>query len=75
MGNARGLRSFLQLLIRDESGQGTVEYILILSVSVVGAGAISRKIVETLDKGILRLGGQLEKDLKTGRADIGIWEN
>jgi Flp pilus assembly pilin Flp len=60
-------------LLRDEGGQATVEYILILSAAIVGAGALSRKILQTIDKGVLRLGGQLEKDLKTGRAPVDIW--
>ncbi len=33
------------------------------------------KVRGILDRGILRLGGQLEKDLKTGRASIDLWEN
>lgn len=60
---------------RDESGQATVEYILILSAVVTGAVALARVILASLDKGILILGGQLEKDLRTGRADVGIWKN
>ncbi len=79
MGNHRAhlkkLWGRLLFLLDDESGQGTVEYILILSVSVVGAGAVSRSIMEALDKGLLRFGAQLEKDLKTGRAPLNIWEN
>ncbi len=79
MGNHRAhlkkLWRRLLFLLDDESGQGTVEYILILSVSVVGAGAVSRSIMEALDKGLLRFGAQLEKDLKTGRAPLNIWEN
>ena len=62
-------------LIEDEGGQGTVEYVLILSLTVVAASTISRKVIQALDKGIQSLGGQLEKDLKTGRADLGIWQN
>ncbi len=62
-------------LLCDERGQGTLEYILILSVTVVGAGKISHEIVKALDKGILSLGGQLEKDLKTGRLPLSVWSN
>lgn len=60
---------------RDEGGQATVEYILILSAVVTGAIALSRRLLKGIDTGILTLGGQLEKDLKTGRAPLGIWEN
>jgi hypothetical protein len=76
MGNRRTrISSFFADLFEDDRGQGTVEYILILSVAVVAAGSIARKILESIDKGILRLGGQLEKDLKTGRAPVDIWQN
>lgn len=62
-------------LFRDESGQGTVEYIVILSASVFGASQLARKLLGALDTGILRLGGQLEQDLKTGRLPLNVWKN
>ena len=62
-------------LWREESGQATVEYILILSAIVVGCVKFTQVILAILDKGILTLGSQLEKDLKTGRAWLGIWKN
>lgn len=65
----------LARLARDEGGQATVEYIIILSAVVGTAVAFSRGILRGLNDGILLLGGALEKDLKTGRATIGIWEN
>ncbi len=71
----RGSLARLRSLVDDESGQATVEYILILSVVVAGAGLLSRKLIEALDSGVLKLGGQLEKDLKTGRAPVDVWEN
>ena len=67
--------AFFPSLIRDEEGQGTVEYILILSVCVVGAAEFGRGVLKILDKGILRLGGQIEKDLKSGRAPLHVWSN
>jgi Flp pilus assembly pilin Flp len=66
---------FLARLLRDEEGQATVEYILILSVVVVGASAIARTVLNTLDQGILSFGGQLEKDLHTGKATLNAWSN
>lgn len=60
---------------KDERGQGTVEYILILSAVVLGAVQLARGFLTILDQGILRLGGQLEKDLKTGRAPLSVWQN
>jgi hypothetical protein len=68
------VRGFARELVRDEGGQGLVEYILILCVTILGAGALTRAVIGALDKGVLRIGGQLEKDLKTGRAPLGIWK-
>jgi Flp pilus assembly pilin Flp len=69
------LRSRFEAFVADEQGQAVLEYMLILMATVVGAGLMSRKILETIDKGILKLGGQLEKDLKTGRLPLEIWRN
>ncbi len=66
---------FLSALYNDERGQSITEYMLLLSAVVVGAGALARAIMSALDKGILTLGGQLEKDLKTGRAPLSVWKN
>lgn len=68
------LDDFLDFVF-DESGQGTVEYVIILSASVVGAAQVAKQVLAAMDKGILRLGGQLEQDLKTGRAPLSVWEN
>ncbi len=64
-------KNFLQ----DESGQGTLEYVLLLSVVVLAAGAFSRGVLKMLDSGILTFGGQLEMDLKTGRTPVNAWKN
>lgn len=61
--------------LRDEEGQALTEYILILSAAVVGCVTLAKTILGTLDKGILRLGAQLEKDLQTGRAPLSVWKN
>ncbi len=61
--------------ISDESGQGVLEYVLLLSGTVIGAGLLARGILSSLDSGILKLGGQLEKDLKTGRAPLTVYQN
>ena len=68
-----GLR--LRDFISDESGQGSLEYILILSGSVLMVGQLVRVILKAFDAGMLRFGGQLERDLKVGRAPLGVWEN
>jgi hypothetical protein len=74
-------RTFLRLrrlgktFLHDENGQGVIEYILLLSVTVIGAGMLARGILKALDSGVLKLGGQLEKDLKTGRAPLSVYQN
>ena len=55
------LVSFSSRLVREETAQGTVEYIVILSVAVVGSVQLMKQILKSLDAGILRLGGQLEQ--------------
>jgi hypothetical protein len=67
--------TFFESLYEDESGQGTLEYILILSVTVLGASALGKAILNVLDNGILVFGGQLEKDLHTGKAPVSVWTN
>jgi hypothetical protein len=72
---ARLLWRGLGRLAREDEGQATLEYILILAAAVVGAGLMSRQILNAIDDGIVRLGAQLEKDLKTGRVVLDIWKN
>ena len=69
--SARLSRAFL----REQDGQAVIEYILLLSGTVIGAGLLARGILNALDSGILKLGGQLEKDLKTGRAPLSVYQN
>ena len=69
------LQTFLRRLARDEEGQAVTEYILILSACVVGASSLARGLIKMLDTGVLRLGATLERDLKTGRAPLGVWKN
>jgi hypothetical protein len=66
---------FLMRFFLEEEAQGTVEYLLILSACVIGAAEFTRQLVKIIDKGVLHLGADLEKDLKTGRAPISVWEN
>jgi Flp pilus assembly pilin Flp len=75
MGGFRGFYHFLRSLHQDDSGQATVEYILLLTFTISGTVALSRVILSAIDRGILRLGAQLEMDLKTGRASLGAWKN
>jgi|GEM_PF-1607475 len=64
-------RRFLQ----DESGQGTLEYVLILTFTVVAASALFRKLTELMDDGFKVFAAQLEKDLKSGRKPLNVWKN
>lgn len=59
----------------DERGQTTVEYILILTVTIVAVMAVVRIIMRLTDRGMLKLGSQLEKDLKTGRIPVNVWRD
>jgi Flp pilus assembly pilin Flp len=62
--------------VRDESGQAITEYVLIMSLALGGAIAISKGLMSMLDKFTLAFGAQLEKDLKSGRAvSSAIWTN
>lgn len=72
---SQGALLLFKRLASDQQGQAITEYILILSACVLGAAALARGILGVLDKGILRLGAQLEKDLKTGRAPVNVWKN
>jgi hypothetical protein len=58
-----------------EEGQAIVEYILLLSVIFVVAASFSRNAIRSLDASITTFNGQLERDLRTGRAGVDIWEN
>lgn len=69
------LKQFLRRFLLEESGQGTVEYILLLSATVIGAATLGRLTLRALDRGSLLVGGQLEKDLKTGRVPLNVWTN
>ena len=67
--------NFIKIFLQEEDGQAIVEYVLLLSVVIVGAATIARAIMSALDRGVLRLGGQLEKDLKTGKEKLSAWQN
>lgn len=60
---------------KAQSGQAVLEYIILLSITLTGATLIARGILTSLDDAVLRFGGKLEKNLKTGRAPVGVWKN
>lgn len=67
----KSLSSFL----KNESGQATVEYILILGMAILAASGIGRGLMAVMDRGVVGLGGKLEQQLKTGRAPADVWTN
>ncbi len=71
--NSRSLGRAIEAFLSDESGQATVEYILLLSGTVVGAALVGKAILRGMENAILSMAGQLQKDLKTGRMNLGIW--
>ncbi|MBY0470123.1 hypothetical protein K2X30_03070 [bacterium] len=71
------LRKIIQNLSdfsKQEDGQAITEYILLLSATIISAVAMARAIKNGLDEGVLSLGGQLEKDLRTGKAPLNVWK-
>ena len=60
---------------RDESGQGILEYILILSFALATSLILMRGMKTALDSGVLLFGAELERDLKTGRTPVSAWKN
>jgi Flp pilus assembly pilin Flp len=76
MGMTKGfVRVLIVDFVRDDSGQAFTEYILLLSISVTLAAALARGLIGALDTMTLLFGGQLEQDIKTGRASVSIWNN
>ncbi len=51
------VRNFLVNFFRDEGGQAVIEYVLVLSGTLVAAGMLARGILNALDSGVLKLGG------------------
>jgi hypothetical protein len=76
MRRGKASSKYQKLEIRgDESGQALVEYILLVSFSLALAMGLARTLTSSMDNGTLRIGAQLERDLKSGRAVLGVWKN
>ena len=69
------LRSAIHRFVADEDGQGTLEYVLLLSFCIVTGSAIFRKLIELMDSGFQVFAAQLERDLKSGRSPLSVWKN
>jgi Flp pilus assembly pilin Flp len=67
-------RAFQRLAV-EESGQAITEYIMLMAVLAVAALTMSKGILKGIYEGVLAFGGQLEKDLKTGRMSVANWKN
>ena len=61
--------------LRSESGQGIIEYMLVLFMAITMAAILAKVSKQAWDKGLLTFGGSLEKALKTGRAPASAWKN
>ncbi len=48
---------------------------LLLSLTLAGAVTFALALLKLINNLTMTLGGQIEKDLKTGRADLGVWSN
>ena len=58
-----------------QKGQATTEYVLLLALILTGAIFMSRQIIDVMDRGLLKLGSQIEKDLHTGKTPANAWRN
>lgn len=62
-------------VLSNQSGQGTLEYMLLLVILVVAGASFTATILRSVDDQVLAVGGRLEKQLKTGRANTNTWRN
>jgi Flp pilus assembly pilin Flp len=69
------IRTALARFLSDERGQGTLEYVLLLTFCLISGGALFRKLIEMMDGGFQVFGAQLERDLKSGRHPLSVWKN
>ena len=54
-------------LLRDEEGQSTVEYMLLISVIVIAIVAAAYVFIEPFKQGVLDLGKDVKKILSDGK--------
>ena len=54
-------------LLRDEAGQSTVEYMLLISVIVIAIVAAAYVFIEPFKQGVLDLGKDVKKILSDGK--------
>lgn len=61
--------------ILNESGQGIIEYLLVLFVAIFTASVLAKFSKSAWDRSVLGLGGRMEQSLKTGRTPSSAWKN
>lgn len=57
----------------NEGGQAILEYVLLLSIVLVGLGLFLQKISTGFDAMTAQRGGALEQQIRTGSAPASIW--
>ena len=57
----------LSSLLKDEEGQSTVEYMLLISVIVIAIVAAAYVFIEPFKQGVLDLGKDIKKILSDGK--------
>ena len=60
-------RIMIKELLRDEEGQSTVEYMLLISVIVIAIVAAAYVFIEPFKQGVLDLGKDIKKILSDGK--------
>lgn len=58
----------------SEGGQAILEYILLLSIVLVGLGLFLQKISGSFDAMTAKRGGALEQQIRTGSAPASVWK-
>ena len=59
--------NLIRSLLRDEEGQSTVEYMLLISVIVIAIVAAAYVFIEPFKQGVLDLGKDIKKILSDGK--------
>lgn len=58
---------------KRKSGQAVVEYIVLLTMVVGIMVAFLRTVNGSFNKAVPRMGGAIERQLRTGAASAGVW--